>query len=389
MKKGSILCNVCKAPMKKPVCERCGNTNCYITIYWKGKHYPFRRDSRGEVYDYREALKALSKINAAMEDQKHKFNPLEWTDSSIKQRKFENELEEYYNEKENEVKAGELSPEYFRIIKNYGKNYFDHFTGWDIREIDREALSDFRRNRLDKLKIKSRKNVFNSLRAFFTWLLENGQILQMPVFQNIKGDDSTPRRAMRKEAQEEALKKIPDQFRDPIEFAMKTGIRPGELCAILARSVDIQNRMVWIERSLSGSTYRETTKNKSKLPVPLNDKALEIIKRNIKGKFPNDFLFVNPVTGKGYSRKYLSEVWNIHSGTNLKFYEATRHSYCTFIVPLANPLDAQRLMRHKDRRSTDNYYHAYNERLLDIVQRMDNVVDMKEAKKRKRKGNEF
>jgi hypothetical protein len=95
------------------------------------------------------------------------------------------------------------------------------------------------------------------------------------------------------------------------------------------------------------------------------------------------------LTAKGYTRKYLSEIWNRHSGTDLKYYEATRHSYCTYIVPLANPLDAQRLMRHKDRRSTDNYYHAYNERLLDIVQRMDNVVDIKEVKKRKRKGNEI
>jgi hypothetical protein len=45
-------------------------------------------------------------------------------------------------------------------------------------------------------------------------------------------------------------------------------------------------------------------------------------------------------------------------------------------------------MRHKDRRSTDGYFHAYNENLLDVVQRMDNVVELKETKKGKRKGNE-
>ena len=43
-------------------------------------------------------------------------------------------------------------------------------------------------------------------------------------------------------------------------------------------------------------------------------------------------------------------------------------------------------MRHKDRRSTDNYYHAYSEILLDVVQRMDgNVVDLKTKKKGKEK----
>jgi integrase len=61
------------------------------------------------------------------------------------------------------------------------------------------------------------------------------------------------------------------------------------------------------------------------------------------------------------------------------------------IVPLAgSSYDGQRLMRHRDKRSTDNYYHAWNEGLLDIVQRMDNdnVVELKETRKRKRKGNE-
>lgn len=55
---------------------------------------------------------------------------------------------------------------------------------------------------------------------------------------------------------------------------------------------------------------------------------------------------------------------------------------------MTESFDAQRLMRHRDKRSTDNYYHAYTETLLDVVQRMDNVVDLKETRKRKRKGNE-
>jgi integrase len=170
---------------------------------------------------------------------------------------------------------------------------------------------------------------------------------------------------------------------------MKTGMRPGELCAVLVRSVDIANRVVWVERTLSGSTYMETTKNKSKLPVPLNDKALEIAERNIRDRFPKDFLFVNPVTGSGYRRKYLWEVWRKYSETDYDLYEATRHSFCTRIVPLAeSSYDAQRLMRHRDKRSTDNYYHAYNETLLDVVQRMDNIVELKETRKRKRKGND-
>jgi hypothetical protein len=45
-------------------------------------------------------------------------------------------------------------------------------------------------------------------------------------------------------------------------------------------------------------------------------------------------------------------------------------------------------MRHKDRRSTDGHFHAYNENLLDVVQRMDSVVELKETKKGKQALNE-
>jgi len=391
MPTGAILCNRCRKAMKAAVCQ-CGNTNCYIVFYWEGRHYPSRRDSRGEVYDYREAVKSLAKINGAIEDTKIKFDPVDWTDAKIKERKFENLMEDYHEEKESEVRTGELSPEYFRIIRNYYRNYYKFFDGCDVRDIDRELLSIFKRKCLGALnKIKSRRNVLNALHAFFSWLLECRHILHMPVFPEIKGNDSTPRRAMRREEQEAALRKLPIEHRDPIEFMMKTGMRPGELCAVLVKSVDIANRVVWVERTLSGSTYMETTKNKSKLPVPLNDKALEIAKRNKDEKFPQDFLFINPVTGSGYRRKYLWEVWRKHSETDYDLYEATRHSYCTMIVPLAgSSYDGQRLMRHRDKRSTDNYYHAWNEGLLDIVQRMDNdnVVELKETRKRKRKGNE-
>ena len=87
----------------------------------------------------------------------------------------------------------------------------------------------------------------------------------------------------------------------------------------------------------------ETTKNKSTLPVPLNDKALEIAKRKIAGRFPKDFLFVNPMTGSGYRLRYLGGLADL-LGTEYDLYEATRHSYCTLIVPLTTPLTAQRLI---------------------------------------------
>ena len=64
-------------------------------------------------------------------------------------------------------------------------------------------------------------------------------------------------------------------------------------------------------------------------------------------------------------------------------YEATRHSFCTQIVPVTDRFTAQRLMRHRDTRSTDNYYHAYSETLLNAVRKIDNVYDMEIVRNKK------
>jgi len=387
IEQGGIYCN--KSTRHSPMdvnterCPKCEGTKCFIRLYWQGKTYTYRRDDGGEVFRVFTAVQKLEEINKAINNKKVPFKAKDFTDAARQERQFENQFQEYLDEKEGELQAGELSPKHFSTIKGYNRNHFSYWAGWDVKTIAREDVAVFKQKVLHKLPgIKTRKNVLNALHAFFAWLYENGRIEVIPPFPIIKGDNATPRRALRIEAQEKALEQIPAAHRDPLEFMMKTGLRPGECVAILVKSVNIEQRVVWVERSVSGSTYVETTKNKSKLPIPLNDKALEIAKRNVKGKFPNDFLFVNPTTGRGYSLSMLSKIWRNNCGVDVKLYEATRHSYCTQIVPLTDPLTAQRLMRHKDRRSTDNYYHAYSDVLLDVVQRIDNnVVDLKAKEK--------
>lgn len=389
IEQGGIYCNrsSCHSLMdiEAEKCPKCGNVKCFITVYWEGKTYSYRRDDNGKVFRVLTAVQRLEEINKAIANNSRvPFRPKEFTDTRRQERQFENQFQDYLDEKEGELRAGELSPGYTRIIKGYHKNHFAYFNGMDVKAIDREEIAAFKQKVLHKLPgIKTRRNVLNALHAFFAWMFDSGRIENIPAFPTIKGDNASTRRALRREAQEQALIEIPAEHRDIFEFLMKTGLRPAEGVAALVKSVNIEQRLLWVERSVSGCRYVETTKNKSKLPIPLNDRALEIVARNIKNKFPNDFLFINPATGRGYSLSMLGRIWREHSTVDVKLYEATRHSYCTQIVPLTDPLTAQRLMRHKDRRSTDNYYHAYSDMLLDVVQRMDggNVVDLKTAEK--------
>lgn len=373
--KGHIKCARCRRSMSAPVCE-CGKTICVIRFYSKGKHER-RRDERGNVLTYPEALRILNLINTDMITRGKLFDPMDWIDGAIKERRFENQIEEYYADKKKEVDSGELSPEHYRIIEGYNARYFVYFHGMDIAQISKKEIADFRRTLASLPKIKSRQNVLSALKTFFNWLFTEGRIPSFPPFPVIKGNNSAPRKALRMAEQDELLEKIPADLRDPYVFAMETGVRAGELIAIQVKSVDLENRVVWIERSKSGAVYRETTKENTKLPVPLNDKALDAVKRNIKGKFKLDYLFVYPKTGKPWSYKTLYKVWKDATGGEYGIHESTRHSFCTQVVPLTDSFTAQRLMRHKDKRSTDRYYHAFSDRLLDVVQKKGEVVKLK------------
>jgi integrase len=300
------------------------------------------------VLTYDKAQDKLTEISNAIK--KGTFNPVDFTDEKVKERKFSFQFEKWRIEKKEELDTDELSPEHYRHIESYQTNYYVFFDLYDVREIDLEILSQFKLNELKYrkgmttlLKSKTRKNIMNTLHAFFSWMRKHGLIKEMPIFPEIVDTNKTRRKALTRDAQEYGLEKIPQQHVDPIRFMMKTGLRPGELVAILVKSVDIERRVVWVERARSGSKYVERTKNKEVLPVPLNDIAFNIASRNVKGKFPNDFLFINSNTGKPYTQWYLWDAWKRYSETEVTIYEATRHSYCSQIVPLTDKLTAQRL----------------------------------------------
>ena len=65
-----------------------------------------------------------------------------------------------------------------------------------------------------------------------------------------------------------ALTRIPERYRDAIEFGMETGLRPGELGALKIKDLDLKKEQALIQRTWSGAELRETTKGKKKNWAP-------------------------------------------------------------------------------------------------------------------------
>lgn len=379
IKRGTILCAKCRRKLTSLTCP-CGNKTATVRFYFQGKHYERRRDKNGKVLSLSNAFSILKQINEAIEARG--FDPNTWLDGAVSGRRFEVLIEKYFGEKDklaSDTKYVSISKDHLRIIKGYDRNHFSYFHGKDVVDIvdDKQAIKKFVFDRLSGLKLKSKRNVLAALHAFFVWLYDAGIIEKLPHFPEIKGNDSTPRKAISRDEQNEILARIPDEYRDPIEFMMHTGLRAGEICGLRVGDVDVYNRLVWVQRG----EKRDTTKSGAKLPVPLNDTCLEIVRNATRNRFLDKDapLFINPLTGGGYKYKALYNKWVKYSGSEVGMHSAGRHSFCTQIVPLTDPLTAQRLMRHSDIRSTNIYFHAEASRLLDIVQRNDNVIPLKKT----------
>lgn len=380
--KGSVRCAKCSRARSEDVCPHCGALAAYVNLYWRGKNYSFRLDANGVRFSHEGAFMLRNIINGAIADHRKgrcAFNPNDYIARGVRSNLLKNRVDQWLKEKETEASAGEFSWETLKNYRGYARIHWVPFLGnLNVREIRYEDLVSLKDHLPSTLKIKTRRNVLTALRSFYSWLRRKGIVSIIPEFPQVEGDDSSVRVALDQDAQRTALELIPDHHRDPIEFGMETGLRPGELCALKIKDLDLKKEQILIQRTWSGSRLKETTKGKKKNWIPLSDRALEILTGKVKGRFPDDFLFVNPDTKREYRPKKLNQVWREFSGISTTFYEASRHSFCTQVADASdNPYMARELMRHSDIRTTQRYYHAKTQSLKDLVNKRKEVVKLK------------
>jgi integrase len=314
------------------------------------------------------------------------FDPVDLKDSELRERRFENLMERWLAQKEEEEKTNELSRATLKCYKSYDRTHFHFFNGRDVRDIGFEQLEDFKDQLPNGLSLKMKRNILNALHAFFMWGRRKGKVKEMPVWPEIKGDDARVSIAIDLAEQLEALGRIPEGHRDVITFLMEEGLRIGEVCAIKVRDFDLKNSWkesrALIQRTWSEGKLVETTKGKNKRWIPLSEVAYDIAVKHTRGRWPEDFAFINPQTKREYRQEFLRRVWRRYAGIDVTLYEGSRHSFCTQIVEDGAKLEeAKLLMRHADIRSTERYFHGNVTKYQEIVNQRGRVRLLREAER--------
>lgn len=383
--KGSILCNKCSVLMSKKTstCPKCGRIQCHILIYWHEKAFRYYRDNNGRVYSYFSAADDLLAINREVREKT--FKPELWTPGAMRERKLERSIDRWLAMKREELAAGELSYGTLHSYKSHTDNHILHpvygLGKWDVREVGWDELEEFKNGLPRHLKIKTRREIMHTLHNFMKWALRKHKGL-MPEFPTVKGNDARQLYALTVEQQLEGLAKIPTEYRDFYWFECELGLRPGENCALKIKDFDFEDKTVIIRRTFTIRKLRENDKEGHRRVHPLTERACEIAKKHAQGRFPDDFLFLYPATGKHWTVHRAGVMFKKFTQLPITHYEFTRHSYATQITEQHDLKTAQDLLRQKDMRSTQRYVHTNIKYLREAQQkRSDNVVEIKKKAK--------
>jgi integrase len=353
-------------------CPKCDQAWCYVELYSNGQKHKYYRDSKNpdEKLGFLQAFSLLKEINESITKEKKRFNPAAWQPESIKARLLTNVLVRWIEQKKEEVKNGELSYGTLHAYQSRTRTHLSPLLGHlDVKEIKFSDIENFKDQLPNTIKLKTKREILNTLHAAMRWMWKKGIISEVPPFPTINGNDSEPRIALTLEDQAEALNKIPEIHRDVYEFEFETGIRPGETCALKIKDIDFQNRTMRVQRTFTMRRLREADKEAHRKTMPLSDVALEIARARSLGRFPEDWVFINPSSKSHYTVQRLGHYWKKYTKLPCTHYEGGRHSFCTQISEVAEGVAAQALMRHADARSTARYTHSRTEFLRDVLSR--------------------
>ena len=190
---------------------------------------------------------------------------------------------------ENYKKSGDKSTRYLENIQRYYNLY--------VREVGDIDIAKFRNIdalRIVKKALKTSKTAGETVRLTLKQMLDKAYLNDIVTKNVCKSIEPQPKNKKVKQPlsrnDEKMILKNCRQLlhKDMIELCINTGLRLSELLGLTIDEVDLSNKILYVRHQLSDSTDEDgnfflvQTKTKKERIVPLNERAMIILKRNIK-----------------------------------------------------------------------------------------------------------
>jgi len=251
------------------------------------------------------------------------------------------------------------------LIKVFGSNY--------LLDIKPAMVSDYKVQRRDECasprtinyELTLMSHAFNIAIREWEWLDDN------PV-KKVKKErvNNTIERWLTMEEEKKLLCASPRWLQEIIVFAINTGFRRSEILDMKWSQVDFDRRTIIISEQ----------KNRCVDTLPLNKKAMEVLRKRQKRRLPGcDFVFPSN-NGTRMMNRNLFRAFNIATGragvSNFRFHDL-RHTFATRLVQAGVGIyEVQKLGRWKTVSMVMRYAHHHPESLRSSIEVMDGFEKM-------------
>jgi integrase len=385
-----VRCNTGIDTEGSGICPKCRKAKSfYISFYWSEERGGRGRHERIRLgLDFTKTKSKLRKLRSDLDE--GRFDPSEWGLSTESPNSFRIRAEEW-------LEIIEKTPDNV-LGRGTRKTYINAlrrcldtpFAGLDIASIDHEELKEL----LTCLpgRNTSRRTTRSILRIFWRWCRIKRYIATIPPFPTVKANDAKPKYALTLDQQFEAFGKMPEHLRDIYYLMGYVGCRVGEILTVRISDISIERRCITFKRTWSAGRIKENTKTNRPRVFPLTEPALEIVRRAIRDRVGDVYLFPNS-RGKPYRTSYIAGVFTAHSGFAVPLKDATRRSWAIRMRNAGVPLDViQKGLGHASVKTTEIYLDGDVEWARDILNKAESgagsVIDLMHKKNKPDKAGE-
>lgn len=160
-------------------------------------------------------------------------------------------------------------------------------------------------------------------------------------------------------------------FRTMLWLAHDTGLRRGELIALLWKNVNLNNALLTVRHS-SFRGEIGTPKSGKDREIPLTPRVVEALQGLTRSK--SGVVFVRE-DGSPYTEDAMNHQLKTTckaAGVRRMGWHMTRHSFATNLdLAGVSPRSIQRLMGHSDLKTTERYLHTNRDELRNAIQKLD------------------
>jgi site-specific recombinase XerD len=264
------------------------------------------------------------------------------------------------------------APKSYIRDKSLANHLIRHFGNYAVIEITPKLISQYKTKRRDEGAAPKTLNneltlmghAYNLATREWEWCNEN------PVTKISKEKvNNLIEHWLTFEEEARLLTSTPQWLREIIIFALNTGLRQGEIIDLQWPRVDLFRKTITILEQ----------KNKDKDTLPLNEKALEVLKGRAKIQhIQTNHVFYNKIGRKMNARNLQRAFMSVTKKAELKGFRFhdLRHTFATRLIHAGVDIyTVQKLGRWKNISMVMRYAHHYPESLRSGVEALDKVKE--------------